>query len=209
MSCAEDRSIRVWDMNKRQGVQTVRREADRFWVLAAHADSNLFAAGHDSGLIVFKLQRERPAYAAHEGKLYYIKDRYLRVYEIGTTRDQPLVSISQAGQKPAVPYRDMAYNAAEHAVLLTNNVDGGSYVLMMLPRATSSSDPELKRGAGLAAVWVARNRFAVLAKGRQILMKNLENTVTKKVPIPNNLAVDNIFYAGTGNLLLRTPVRVS
>ena len=29
-----------------------------------------------SGMIVFKLERERPAYATHGGILYYIKDRW-------------------------------------------------------------------------------------------------------------------------------------
>ncbi|XP_041333460.1 coatomer subunit alpha-like, partial [Pyrgilauda ruficollis] len=33
-----------------------------------------------------------------------------------------------------------------------------------------------------------------------ILIKNLKNEITKKVPVPN---CDEIFYAGTGNLLLR------
>ena len=57
----------------RTGVQTFRRESDRFWVLAAHPGLNLFAAGHDSGMIVFKLERERPAYAVHANTLYYVK----------------------------------------------------------------------------------------------------------------------------------------
>ena len=34
----------------------------RFWILAAHSEQNLLAAGHDSGMIVFKLERERPAF---------------------------------------------------------------------------------------------------------------------------------------------------
>ena len=49
ISNSEDRTIRVWDISKRLGVQTFRREADRFWILAAHPDQNLLAAGHDSG----------------------------------------------------------------------------------------------------------------------------------------------------------------
>lgn len=61
VSDSEDRSIRVWDVSKRVGVQTFRREGDRFWILAAHRNQNLLAAGHDSGMIVFKLERERPA----------------------------------------------------------------------------------------------------------------------------------------------------
>ncbi len=53
-------------------------EHDRFWIMAAHPEQNLLAAGHDSGLIVFKLERERPAYGGASGSLFYVKDRYLR-----------------------------------------------------------------------------------------------------------------------------------
>ncbi len=35
-----------------------------------------------SGMIVFKLERERPAYALHGGTLYYVKDRYLRTHDL-------------------------------------------------------------------------------------------------------------------------------
>lgn len=51
-----------------------------------------------------------------------------------------------------------------------------------------------------AAVWVARNRFAVLDRNMQLSIKNLKNETTKKVQTPN---CDEIFYAGTGMLLLR------
>lgn len=57
--------MQVWDISQRMGVQTFRRENDRFWILAAHPEQNLLAAGHDSGMIVFKLERERPAYDTH------------------------------------------------------------------------------------------------------------------------------------------------
>ncbi len=46
--------------------------------MAAHPEQNLLAAGHDSGLIVFKLERERPAFGGANGSLFYVKDRYLR-----------------------------------------------------------------------------------------------------------------------------------
>ena len=38
--------------------------------------------GHDSGMIIFKLERERPACAVHQNVLYYVKERYLRKYVI-------------------------------------------------------------------------------------------------------------------------------
>ncbi len=48
------------------------------------------------GMIVFKLERERPAYSTHQNLLYYVKDRYLRVYDFQTQRDSPLISIRRA-----------------------------------------------------------------------------------------------------------------
>lgn len=33
-------------------------------------------------MIVFKLERERPAYAIHGSTLYYVKDRYLRTHDL-------------------------------------------------------------------------------------------------------------------------------
>lgn len=211
VSNSEDKSIRVWDMSKRTGVQTFRREHDRFWILAAHPEMNLLAAGHDSGMIVFKLERERPAYASHGNMLYYVKDRYLRTFEYGTTRDNPLVAIRRAGtsggnQGP----RSLSYNPAENAVLVCSDHDGGSYELYVIPKdaAGRGDTQEAKKGSGSSAVFVARNRFAVLDKAHnQILIKNLRNEVTKKVT-PPGATTDAIFYAGTGSVLCRSDDKV-
>jgi WD40 repeat protein len=45
VSCGEDKTVRVRDLAKRTAIQTFRREHDRFWVIAAHPQLNLFAAG--------------------------------------------------------------------------------------------------------------------------------------------------------------------
>ena len=67
---------------------------------------------------------------------------------------------------------------------------------------------EPKRGQGTSAVFIARNRFAVLDKGsNQIVIKNLNNEITKKAPSPC-ATTDAIFYAGTGTLLCRSEDKV-
>ena len=67
---------------------------------------------------------------------------------------------------------------------------------------------EPKRGSGSSAVFIARNRFAVLDKsGNQIVIKNLNNEITKKAPSPC-ATTDAIFYAGTGTLLCRSEDKV-
>ncbi|KAK9667322.1 hypothetical protein RND81_14G248500 [Saponaria officinalis] len=211
VSNSEDKSIRVWDATKRTAIQTFRREHDRFWILTAHPEINLLAAGHDNGIIVFKLERERPAFSVSGDSLFYVKDRFLRFFEFSTQRDTQVVPIRRPGsttlnQGP----RTLSYSPTENAVLICSEVDGGSYELYVVPKDASGRGDvaqEAKRGAGGSAVFIARNRFAVLDKSsNQVLVKNLKNEIVKKSVLP--IATDAIFYAGTGNLLCRAEDRV-
>ncbi|KAL5713383.1 hypothetical protein ACHQM5_015468 [Ranunculus cassubicifolius] len=211
VSNSEDKSIRVWDVTKRTCVQTFRREHDRFWILASHPEMNLLAAGHDSGMLVFKLERERPAFSVSGDSLYYVKDRFLRFYEFSTQKDSQVIPIRRPGtttlnQSP----RTVSYSPTENAVLICSDVDGGSYELYTVPKDSISRGDtvqDAKRGVGGSAVFVARNRFAVLDKSNnQVLVKNLKNEIVKKSVLP--IAADAIFYAGTGNLLCRAEDRV-
>ena len=53
-------------------------------------------------------------------------------------------------------------------------------------------------------MWIARNRFAVLDKSRQIVIKNMDNETTKKV-VPPTPTVDMLFNGGAaGRILLRS-----
>jgi len=122
ISNSEDKTIRVWDINKRSGIQTFRREHDRFWILSAHPEQNLFAAGHDTGMIVFKLERERPAYSAlSNDTLFYVKDKYIRSAEYQSGRDVPVLSIRtrSEGNVPAMTkIRSLSFSTQDKALLL-------------------------------------------------------------------------------------------
>jgi len=204
ISNSEDKSIRVWDTPKRTCLHTFRREHDRFWTIAAHPTLNIFAAGHDSGMVVFKLERERPAMALHGNLLYYVKDRYLRKLDFTTMKDRAVMQLRSGSRSPVY---NMSYNPAENAVLLctrASNLENSTYDLYQVPKDSDGQNPDApdaKRSSGLTAVWVARNRFAVLDRTHSLVIKNLKNEVTKNVSTPPN--VDEIFYAGTGMLLLR------
>ncbi|CAL1699545.1 unnamed protein product [Somion occarium] len=204
VSCGEDKTVRVWDLTKRSAVQTFRREHDRFWVLAAHPELNLFAAGHDNGLIVFKLERERPAFTMHGDVLYYVRDKYVRSYDINTGSDIGLLSIRKFGS-PYVPPRTLSYNPAERAVIVTITSDNGLYELTTLPKdvvgEVKDSSTDGKRGSGQAAIFVARNRFAVLNKTSQLIeVRDMANSVVKTIKPP--VVTNEIFYGGTASLIL-------
>ncbi|KAL6511818.1 hypothetical protein OROGR_021415 [Orobanche gracilis] len=211
VSNSEDKSIRVWDATKRTGLQTFRREHDRFWILSAHPEMNLLAAGHDSGMIVFKLERERPAFSVSVDSLFYVKDRFLRAFEYSSQKDTQLIPIRRPGSNSlSQGPRTLSYSPTENAVLICSDIDGGSYELYIIPKDSygrGDTVQDAKRGISGSAFFVARNRFAVLEKStNQILVKNLKNEIVKKSPLP--IATDAIFYAGTGNLLCRCEDRV-
>ncbi len=212
ISDSEDKSLRVWDMSKRVGVQTFRREHDRFWILAAHPNINLLAAGHDSGMVVFKLERERPAFACHGTTLYYVKDRYIRSYDFASGRDAPLTALRR---NPSALYnqgaRSISYNPAENSALIQSDAENGTWELYPLPKDGSSVRDvgDVKRGDGSSTIFIARNRFASLEKSSNtIVVRDLRGDVTKKVasPFPGT---EDIFYAGTGMVLIQAEDKVA
>ncbi|KAH8903871.1 Coatomer, alpha subunit [Coniochaeta sp. PMI_546] len=210
LSAGEDKTIRVWDLNKRTSVKTFKRENDRFWVIAAHPEINLFAAGHDNGVMVFKLERERPASSVYQNQLFYItKEKHVRSYDFQKNVESPtLLSLKKLGS-PWDPPRTLSYNPAERSILVTSSADGGSYELVNLPRDGSGAiEPtESKRGQGNSAIFVARNRFAVLNTSTQTVdIKDLSNNTTRSFKPPHGTT--DIYFGGTGNLLIIAPTAV-
>lgn len=210
LSVGEDKTVRVWDLNKRTSVQSFKRENDRFWVIAAHPEINLFAAGHDNGVMVFKLERERPASSVYQNQVFYItKDKQVRSYDFSKNiESSSMLSLRKFGST-WVPPRTLSYNPAERSVLVTSPADNGTYELVALPRdATGATEPsDVKRGQGNSAVFVARNRFAVFTTSTQLVeIKDLSNSTTKSFKAPPGTT--DVTFGGTGCLVLITPTIV-
>lgn len=205
ISCAEDKTVRVWDMSKRNLMSTYRREQDRFWTVAAHPERSLFAAGHDTGLILFKLEKERPAYTPHleSSSVLYLKDRYIRQYDFKSGKDVPLTSTKV--QKESNP-RFLQYNPAG-AVLVTFEENGGSWELYFFG---ADARPEPRKGAGRSAVWVARNRFAVWdMKANALHLKTLTGETASSYPCPvTGATIEGLFPANNGCVLLKLDTKM-
>ena len=164
------------------------------------------------------MQRERPALAlsAPTGKLYFVRGRELVCHDYATQREIPVANLRRPGQYAQtdgignsaryLSYNN--YNPNEGNVLVSSDVDGGNYELITFglgANHNSGSINDGKRGSCVGpAVWIARNRFAVLDKSRQIVIKNMDNETTKKV-VPPTPTVDMLFNGGAaGRILLRS-----
>ena len=95
----------------------------------------------------------------------------MRAYDINTGSDIGLLSVRKFGS-PYVPPRTLSFNPAERAVVLTISSVNGLFELTSLPKdavgEVKDSSTDGKRGSGQAAIFVARNRLAVLNKATQV-----------------------------------------
>lgn len=184
ISNSEDKTLRIWDYTKR-GSQPIihRRDSDRFWILAAHPSLNLVAAGHDNGFTLFKLEHERPAYCVFEdSQLFFLRDRTVMAANLDTAQqrgglsselEKIVANLDDKVPRPAT----FVYSASDNALLLSS-ASAGTYNLL-----SSRGGDSIKKGAGSQAVFIARNRFAVLDVGdHQIHIKALDNTISRSIP---------------------------
>ena len=168
--------------------------------MTSHPEINLFAAGHDNGLIVFKLERERPASTIYQNSLIYVGGSELRAHDFNANTTSVLTKIrGPSPGKYLSPPRSLSFNPAEKMAIINSDADGGSYELYPLAGDASG---QVRRGSGSSAVWIGRNRFAVLDKESQTIhIRDPTNVTTKsfKAPITTN---DLLLLAPGGNLIL-------
>lgn len=133
--------------------------------------------------------------------------RFLRKLDFLSAKDTSVLQIKTNNKTPVY---SISYNQAENAVLVctrsTGTVESSTYDLYFVSQDSDGDKPETKRSSGITALWVARNRFAVLDRAHSLIVKNLKNEVTKKLTVPN---CDEIFPAGTGMVLLRDSDQVT
>ena len=74
-----------------------------------------------SGMLVFKLERERPAYAVHGEILYYVKERFLRTYDFSSQRDNPLITLRRVTTPgPYCHFLHLGHTASVQLLCLTS-----------------------------------------------------------------------------------------
>eukprot|EP00397_Hematodinium_sp_SG-2012_P000797 GEMP01000798.1.p1 GENE.GEMP01000798.1~~GEMP01000798.1.p1 ORF type:complete len:1208 (+),score=227.47 GEMP01000798.1:233-3856(+) len=205
VSNSEDRTIRVWDANKRTAIHTFRRENDRFWILAAHPTNNLLAVGHDSGMVVFKLDRERPLFAMQGKTLYSVQDRSLVRQDVtaNTAENQVVVQLRRAPNAMISGFKTMQINPlspTEPNILVHYGTDGGSYDIIV--------NGQVEPGDGMGVAFTNRTKFAVLFQSGSIGIYNMRNELSKKFDPPISGTVENIFFGGDNRLLLKSEEKV-
>lgn len=221
VSISEDKTIRFYDMMSHSIIETYRCENDRFWILMNHPSLNLLAAGHDSGLIIFKKGRERPCFfhCLATNTLYALRDGLLYIYNLREEKGVQIATLSWPSLTP--DERDypvtLSYSLRDAAILVSYDAEENRFELYYLKDVLARSSIvtitgkptqeygriECMEGSGTSAIFVAQNRVAVLdRKSNQVVLKNLQNKIIKEGTLP--IDSNSIFYAGTEKVLCKS-----
>lgn len=208
MSVSEDRSIRVWDVEKRVAVSTYRREVDRFWTVVGHPSENIFAAGHDTGLILYKLERERPAFTVVKDLIFFIRGKQLWKFNMKTDGMQAIANLKPRTELTHHYHRVHCYSFDDNKTnqilvsVRSTNVEKSIYDLYKISSNNYGDSLEPSRSPGLTAIFIGPNRYAVLDKSKNVVFKINDEERKPKVPIK----ADEIFEAGAGRIFLKSKI---
>ena len=207
ISNSEDKSIRIWDMNRRTTISTFKKEEDRFWVLAAHPTLNLIASGFDSGLMIFKLEKERVPAAMHKNMVYVARNKQLKRFD--EDGKETIIAVIKPPSKKDVYLNNPSYiyvnpySVSEINVLLQYEQDNGSYILYTFPKDWKGDHtPISTQGAGTFACFLSKDKFAVLSKVKEVLILDFQNSTKKKVSY--SFTPQGLFPAGINKILLKS-----
>uniref|UniRef100_H2YWH8 Uncharacterized protein n=1 Tax=Ciona savignyi TaxID=51511 RepID=H2YWH8_CIOSA len=195
----------IWNYKLRRCLFTLLGHLDYIRTAVFHHEYPWILSASDDQTIRIWNWQSRNCIAVLTGHNHY---KYLRRLDFTTSKDIPVMQL-KSGSKTSV--YALSYNAAENAVLVTSrasNIENSHYDLYQVPKNVDSSNPDSpdsKRASGVTSIWVARNRFAVLDRTHTIVIKNLKNDIMKKIQVPRC----EIFYAGSGSLLMRNSDGIS
>ncbi|QEU59007.1 Cop1 [Kluyveromyces lactis] len=205
ISVGEDKTVRVWDLDKRTPIKQFKRENDRFWLVRAHPNLNLFGAAHDSGIMIFKLDRERPPTAINQNQLLFInREKQVQMFDYHKRiTSLPYLSLKNIG-KTWSSFRSMSYNPSQHSVLVNSSEkEANRFSLCVLPKQPSGAveASNVISDDGSFATFVARNRFVVHNGSTNSLeVRSLDNKTTKSIKLTDT--VKDITLAAPGTVLI-------
>ena len=199
ISCSEDKTVHLWDSRRFLHLAKYRRQDDRFWTLAVHPTQPLFAAGHDTGLVLFRMMRQRPTFDVSGDSIFYYQKNTIRKYNykrqsdgiVGTTKPRPTGNRSTPLDSPPIRF---SYSASHNKLLVSFQEKFEIHGL------SNPGNSEERVETGKSAVWISRSQFAYFGENNdQLLIRELNGSSVTKLKIPSS---NRIFSASNRTVYL-------
>lgn len=209
VSNSEDRTMKVWDLNRRSCIYTMKKDTDRFWVVAMHPTSNYFACGYDKGMSIFKLEKERFDHARIGNQLFYVKNKVLMVEDLTNMDSLPQANLELEGkqvlnnQPQSLNYNH--FDNSNHDVLLNYKGDQDLSILVVLNKNLDKTANVVQRKieSSKGAVFIAKEKICVLSKSKSLFIYLFDGR-NKKIEWTTKHTPQKIFQATIGKVLIKS-----
>lgn len=188
ISCSEDGTVRFFSNLNFNQIKMYEIPGTRFWCVASHPNNALVAAGHDRGLVVLKMEKERPPYDIQGNSVIWIQEKELHFVDVMSKDTAAAVAI-------AGTVDNVSWNIARNLALVSYS-DSKVYEIIDLQMNSSTI-----KGDGRFAVWLSRSSVAALSEEKdKIIIREVGGVTTNMVPIPQ---AQRIFSARLKDYILQ------
>lgn len=209
ISNSEDRTMKVWDLNRRTCIYTLKKDVDRFWIVAVHPTSNYFACGYDRGMSIFKLESETFDYQRIGNQLFYVKNKVLMIEDLTNMESLPQANLDVEGKQVLMNQpSSLLYNnfdGANHDVILNYEGEEGSSILVLLNKNLSKNANVVQKkiDSTKGGVFIAKDKMCILSKSKNLFIYLFDGR-NKKIEWTIKKPIQNIFQATIGKVLVKS-----
>ena len=191
-------------------IQQIRRDTDRYWILACHPTLNYFAAGYDNGMSIFKLERERHASQRAGSFLFFVKNKNLYYHDLSTKEKFLLSAVTTNGKQVMLNQPKEIYynhfNPSSHNLVLNFDGENSCFIIYEFSKDLKQVNCTLeKRGDNtLAAVFISKDKLCVLDMNRDLAVCNLDGSNIKKISINRKglSKIDMVYPSPLGKVMV-------
>lgn len=165
ISNSEDKTMKVWDLNRRTCIYTLKKEVDRFWVVVCHPTQNYFACGYDRGMTIFKIEKERYDFQRIGNQLFFVRNKVLTIEDLTNMESLPQANLEIDGKQVLMNQpKHIYYNyfdTVDHDVLINYEDEEGFSILVILNKNLSKNSKVIQRKieATHGACFIAKDKI--------------------------------------------------
>ena len=205
----EDKTMKIWDLNRRTCIYTLKKEVNKFWVVAVHPTQNYFACGYDRGMAIYKLENEHYSYQRIGNQLFYVRNKVLMIEDLTNVESLPQANLEIEGKQVLMNQPDHIYynyfDNADHDILINYQQEEGFSVLIILNKNLNKNSKAIQRKieSTNGAVFIAKDKLWVLSKSKNLFIYLFDGR-NKKIEWKDDFIINKIFQATIGKILIKS-----
>jgi hypothetical protein len=177
--------------------------------LAAHPTQNYIATGYDTGLTVFKVERERVPSISINNVSFYVFNKNLYFYT--TTGEKTLLTQTYNSGKQALMNQPSQlyynhFNTSGHDLIMYFKGETPYFLIYQIDKNLAAKKIiSEKKGDGVSgAVFISKDKICVLDKSGDLYLCSYDGSQRKEIPWVNGETIDKIFPANLGKVIVHT-----